>query len=177
MEDGNIETWFENKKTRHAPVRLSLTCCPHTHSHTHSLPHAHTHTLGWFYDQQLSFNTPVTPSLLPPNLQYFTLLAGILVHVVTLQGPLRVGGGRWGQLITLWFSRVQLWVTWQLQHNCVHNYPEGLDKAKGELRRMCIVYMFVGSLRVVYAVTGLIWIEQRSRLTPEAGRIATVVSS
>lgn len=42
---------------------------------------------------------------------------------------------------------------------------------------MCIVYMFVGSLRVVYAVTGLIWIEQRSRLTPEAGRIATVVSS
>lgn len=61
MEDGNIETWFENKKTRHAPVRLSLTCCPHTHSHTHSLPHAHTHT-PWVGSMTNSYRlTPPSP--------------------------------------------------------------------------------------------------------------------
>lgn len=63
------------------------------------------------------------PETLPPSLQiqYFTLLAGILVHLVKLREE-----DMW-QPITLWLCRVQLWVIGQLQHDCVYkrNYMRG----------------------------------------------------
>lgn len=87
-----IKTWCVS-------VRLSLSPCP-SRLHTHMHFHFQTHTsllhplVVWprlfAQSQKRSFNTAkdAAPGTLPPSfqIQYFTLLAGILVHVVKLHG-------------------------------------------------------------------------------------------
>lgn len=112
------ERWYERViKIWCVSVRLSLTPCSSL-LHTYALPFPNSHLpFSIFQLCDLSSSPKAKsyrltqlkmcpkPSLSPSlQIQYFTLLAGILVHLVKLRGE-----DMW-QPITLWLCRVQLWV-------------------------------------------------------------------